>query len=388
VEELQSLLDEPLERARERERRLVDEIEAHPNMPIVLFGAGNLGRRTLSLLHAKGRDVAAFIDNSEVLWGTEVSGVQVLSPDEASVRFARDGIAIVTVWRAEGGHDFLVTRQGLRERGWRRIESFIPLYWGYAAEALPYLMIDRPSKLLAAKEEVLAGAGLWADHASLRNYVSLVNWRLSGDFSALPITEPDQYFAAGIVRVGPDEVFVDCGAFTGDTMLDVAQRVDSWRAYHAFEPDPASFVALQGAARTLPAHLSDRVHLHRAATADRPYTAHFQATGLGSASLSASGGFEVACVAVDEVVTESLPTFIKMDIEGAESAALQGCARTIREGHPALAIAAYHKQADLWELAKQVHDMTPGYRTFLRPHVAEGFDTVLYALQSERLPAA
>ena len=378
------MLEESPDHARQREQRLLIDVGAKPDIPIVLFGAGNLGRRTLAVLRAHGRDVAAFADNDPPRWGSVVDSVPVFSPDVASSRYAANGLAIVTIWRAEGGHDFLATRDELHERGWRWVESFIPLYWGYGADALPYITIDLPTKVLAAKEQVMAGAELWADEESLRDYVALVHWRLSGDFATLPPVQPNQYFAEGVVRVGSEEVFVDCGAFTGDTMLDVATRVDRWRAYHAFEPDPTSFAALRAAVATLPSELAGRVHLHRAATADRQYLAHFQASGLGSASLSAAGTYEVECVAIDEIVTGPPPTFVKMDIEGAESAALNGCRRSIREAGPLLAIAAYHKQADLWELTLQVHEMKSAYQLFLRPHVAEGFDTVLYAVPPDR----
>lgn len=382
------MLDEDPADARGREQRLIREITARPDAPILLFGAGGLGRRTSALLRAHGHAVAAFVDNDATRWGTEVDGIPVLSPDDASSRYADDGLVVVTIWRAEGGHDFLETRAGLQQRGWRRVESFIPLFWGLGSDALPYITIDLPSRVLAARDAVIAAADLWSDERSLDEYVCQVRWRLTGDFAALPPAEPDQYFAAGIVHVGPDEVFVDCGAFTGDTLLDVAGRVSSWRAYHAFEPDPASFVALQSAAASLPPALAERVHLHRAATSDRRGTAHFDASGLGSASVSSSGLDEVDLVPIDDVVVDPPPTFVKMDIEGAESAALLGGRTGIRHGRPLLAIAAYHKQADLWELPQQVHEMMPEYRLFLRPHVPEGFDTVLYAMPPDRLAGA
>jgi FkbM family methyltransferase len=387
MQELDGLLSESVASAHDREQRLRTELDARPGRPIALFGAGGLGRRTLSLLRTEGRDVAAFIDNDPGRWGSDVEGIPVLSPDDAAARHSADGLAVVTIWRAEGGHDFLATRDGLQRAGWQRVESFIPLYWALGGGALPYITIDAPSRVLAARHEVRAAATLWSDERSLREYVAQVRWRLTGDFASLTPPEPDQYFAHGLVSVGSDEVFVDCGAFTGDTLLDVARRVDSWRAYHAFEPDPASHDALQAAVATLPAGLAKRVQLHKAATSDRAGTAHFSGTGLGSAALSESGTFEVALVTVDEVVTDPPPTFIKMDIEGAESAALDGATRGIRDGRPLLAIAAYHKQADLWELPQQVRRMMPDYRVFLRPHVAEGFDTVLYALPPERAPA-
>jgi len=386
--ELRGMLDEPLDAARERERALLAELAAHPDMPIVLFGAGNLGRRTLSQLRAHGRVAAAFIDNDSNLWGGVVDDVPVLSPAEASSRYAADGLALVTIWRAEGGHDFLVTRENLRNLGWHRVESFIPLSWGYGADALPYITIDLPTRVLEARDDVIAAAALWSDERSLREYVSQVRWRLTGDFAALSPTEPDQYFAEGIVQVGPDEVFVDCGAFTGDTLLDVARRVGSWRAYHAFEPDPASFAALQAVVAALPELLASRVHVHRAATSDRRGTARFNASGLASAQLSVAGTYEVDCVAIDDTVAGSPPTFVKMDIEGGEAAALAGSEKAIRDGRPLLAVAAYHNQADLWELPILVRDIAPDYSMFLRPHAGEGFDTVLYAMPPERVVGA
>ena len=168
-------------------------------------------------------------------------------------------------------------------------------------------------------------------------------------------------------------------------MLDVAKRVGSWRSYYAFEPDPTSFEALQTTVTSLPARLADRVHLHRAATAEYRGTATFDATGLASAQLSGGGQYQVDCVAIDEVLIDSLPTFVKMDIEGAEAAALAGSRRVISSGRPLLAVAAYHKQADLWELPHLVRDMVSGYRMYLRPHAGEAFETVLYAVPAERI---
>lgn len=90
------------------------------------------------------------------------------------------------------------------------------------------------------------------------------------------------------------------------------------------------------------------------------------------------------CLAIDDVLAGTLPTFVKMDIEGGEAAALAGAIRSIREGRPLLAVAAYHMQADLWALPLQVHRAAPGYQFFLRPHAGEGFETIMYAVPHER----
>jgi len=55
-----------------------------------------------------------------------------------------------------------------------------------------------------------------------------------------------------------------------------------------------------------------------------------------------------------------------MDIEGSETNAIEGAKRHIREEHPKLAIACYHNNHDIWRLAKQIYEIEPGYRFYLR----------------------
>jgi hypothetical protein len=71
---------------------------------------------------------------------------------------------------------------------------------------------------------------------------------------------------------------------------------------------------------------------------------------------------------------------MKLDIEGAESAALKGMSRTIARKRPRLAISAYHKPGDIWDLARQTSELVSGYSIHLRQHGANAFDTVVYAI--------
>jgi hypothetical protein len=61
-----------------------------------------------------------------------------------------------------------------------------------------------------------------------------------------------------------------------------------------------------------------------------------------------------------------------------------GARRTISEQKPVLALSAYHKQDDLWELPLEIFEMQPEYDFRLVPHVSDGWDLVLYALPKER----
>src|SRR5207237_7420939 len=104
-----------------------------------------------------------------------------------------------------------------------------------------------------------------------------------------------------------------------------------------------------------------------------------EGTGASSA-LQESGETTVQCVALDEALHGFAPTVIKMDIEGAEPAALDG-ARGIIEAHrPAIAVCAYHTADHLWTIAQQVRSWNLGYDCFLRSHGNNTLETVVYAV--------
>lgn len=72
-------------------------------------------------------------------------------------------------------------------------------------------------------------------------------------------------------------------------------------------------------------------------------------------------------------------TYIKMDIEGAEMAALEGARKTIAKFRPKLAISIYHEDDDLWKIPFYIKKQYPWYRLFIRHYTSVTTETVLYA---------
>ncbi|MBO4433390.1 MAG: FkbM family methyltransferase, partial [Clostridia bacterium] len=60
------------------------------------------------------------------------------------------------------------------------------------------------------------------------------------------------------------------------------------------------------------------------------------------------------------------PTFIKIDIEGGEAAAIEGAKETIKKYKPKMQIAAYHKIGDLADIPKAVLRINSSYKIYLR----------------------
>ena len=85
-------------------------------------------------------------------------------------------------------------------------------------------------------------------------------------------------------------------------------------------------------------------------------------------------------VRLSEHLRDEPVSFIKMDIEGAEIAALKGAAELIRRRRPDLAICTYHSISDLYEVPLYIHSLVPEYRLYLRHHTPVHYETVCYAV--------
>ena len=85
-------------------------------------------------------------------------------------------------------------------------------------------------------------------------------------------------------------------------------------------------------------------------------------------------------VPVSDIVINADPNYVKLDVEGNELQALEGLSPLLRRSRPTLAISAYHRPADLWQLPQFVRALDLDYSLHLRQYGHQGYDTVLYAV--------
>lgn len=390
---LDELLAESIEDAEDREQTTFERAAGERAERLVLFGAGGFGRRTLAGLRAAGLEPLAFADNRAALWGTSVDGLAVLSPEQAAQQFASTAAFVVTIWGAGSPHRFAHSVEQLGELGCPVVIPATWLSWRYSTQLLPFYALDLPSRLLAEASEVRRAFRILADDRSRAEYVSQIEWRLYGDPSVLshPV-EGRQYLVTDVALPLRDDVVLDCGAYDGDTLRSwLKDRGDSFARYLALEPDPLTLVRLQRCVAKLPADIAGRVQILPYSVSDSTGPVTFSASGLLSSSLSPGEGVVVESIRLDDLDRQLggiTPTFVKVDIEGAELDALDGGAELLGRSHPLIAIAVYHCQDHLWRVPLAVHELWPEYRCFLRPHNEEGWDLILYAVPPERVPAS
>jgi len=157
--------------------------------PIVLFGAGALGRMVLADYAVPGSSRRVWPTIPEAL-GQEVDGLCVFSADEAARRFGQDCCFVVTIYNG------FARRQQLRDLGCRYVAPFAALFWKYDKVFVPGNGIDLPHNMPAYADELRAACGVLADENSRREMCAQLRWRYWLDDSAMPAPLParDLYF--------------------------------------------------------------------------------------------------------------------------------------------------------------------------------------------------
>ena len=198
----------------------------------------------------------------------------------------------------------------------------------------------------------------------------------------------DEYFQVEVVKLTDEEIFCDCGAYTGDTMERFLRVVDGKCKYiYAYEMAKDNFIKLgETAKRMEKEYISFSQDNYRLINAGVWHQHDMIAYGKEEAGTGESYGvfktdnmMYAEAVTIDE--TTDLPvTFIKMDIEGAEMNALRGAAKQIKTNRPKLAICLYHRLADFWEIPLYIKTLNPDYNLYVRHHGNSIGGTVLYAV--------
>lgn len=195
-----------------------------------------------------------------------------------------------------------------------------------------------------------------------------------------------QYFPSEILsRLSNDEVFLDCGAYIGDTIEEFRKQTgDKFKAIYAFEIDMDNYTNM----RKNPQVKDKRIVLFNAGVSNRNCTVtYYHDEKLGS-SYTLKNGFDwpeskAELKSVDSMIDDSMinekVTFVKLDVEGAELDALNGMQKMIKRERPKLAVCIYHKPTDMIKLPKYIKELVPQYKFLLRQHGGFNTESVLYA---------
>lgn len=192
---------------------------------------------------------------------------------------------------------------------------------------------------------------------------------------------------AADIAVKAGDYVMDCGACLGDTAMMFALEAGGDGRVFSFEPNPL-YVEMFNINSSLNKKLEPRVTLMELGMSDKDdQKLDFAIQGPGSCLMAGrvADSFvtkEVQTASIDRVVRDRrLPRldFIKMDIEGAELAALRGAMESIMRFRPQLAVCLYHKPDDYLHIPEFINELGLGYKFYVDHHYVNEWETVLYA---------
>ena len=187
------------------------------------------------------------------------------------------------------------------------------------------------------------------------------------------------YFDLNLIPKLKENVFVDVGAYVGDTVLDYVESYgkDSFQKIYCYEICQENIDKMKINLKNF-----DNIEIKRKAVSDKKGKLKFDLDNdISSNHISPGGKIEVEGIALDEDIKEKI-SMVKMDIEGSEMKALAGMKEHIKNDTPILLISVYHNNTDLVEIPKYIRSLNGNYDYYLRYYGGCVYATeiVLFAL--------
>jgi len=352
------------------------------SQPILLYGAGNLGKKLHACLVQNGIQPLGFIDRN-AQGCTAPAPVYVPDAPELTPYY-KDSVVILAglFGRTQDG----AIRRVLAEIGFRHIYALHEINWQSieSRDFLSHMFIGSyaPHNLLRDEQQIRAAYELFSTEEERDFFLAALSAYHAHDVTRFPqpLALEGQYLAADVPEQMDYRRLIDCGAYDGDTLRSILQSGREIEAYAAFEPQGDLCARIQ-------TYIRERTEIREAhilplGVSDCYEQLHFTAVsdGRSAAKADPTGSAVLQCAPLDGVLRGFRPTMIKMDIEGMEPRALAGAAEIIRQHRPQLAICVYHDISHLWSIPLQIKELYEGYRLYIRNYQFMGLETVVYAV--------
>lgn len=321
---------------------------AQESRPIVLYGMGDGADKILTVCHQKGISIAGVFASDDFVRGQSFHQWKVGHLSDMEKELGEELVILLAFGTAHPAVLADIHRLARRHT----------LY----APDLPVTGdgLFHREFLVAHQEEFAAAHALLADHHSKQLFWELLAYKFTGQISYLErVVSREEMFQ--LFDFGVEEIFVDAGAFRGDTIEEFLRLTGGrYQQIYGLEPDTKNYNRLRRATARIP-----RCLVYNAAVWQEDETLYFQPRS-GRSGRVAAGSPNTRGVPVDSLVEDFTATYINYDVEGAERPGLLGAAKTIAHSRPKLLVSVYHRPEDLFDLPLLVHQLHPGYDLYLR----------------------
>ncbi len=372
-------------------RQLLHEIAKRPvsfvprkvDKPLILYGAGNLGKMAKEYFEKLGIPFLFVVDANPDLHSRDPfwAGIEIYGIHNVPIKQRESSLLAICVVTTSFSH----VTVPLKEKGWRDVVPFYDIAEAYR-DRHP-LSNGWHSGLLTDDiigiESVLSR---WEDDISRAHYLQFIAWhslREEWFFGGAPVTTHDRFFIPQVISILHDhELFVDIGAHYGEVIIRFLSAVkNKYNEIYAIEPDVENLSHLRDLLEeNVPRKNVKILTFALDSVADKKHFYH----GLGYASqFSELGQSKVDVRRLDDLLIPA--TFIKIHIEGWECSVISGGLETLMYNRPILTVTSYHNREGLWHLPAQIMTCLENYAYYFRLHSWHGTGGVIYAIPRERI---
>lgn len=357
--------------------------------PVVIFGAGRMGKVFFENLQKKGVKAIAFADNNKKLHNTKINSIPVISFKELQKIYFDYPILIASLLYETPIYEKLVKQ---------KFKYVFPLIYLNYVDPKIFVSPEYENTFSSLfkktnQKEISQVYDLLEDNESRKTYYNLIKFRLTSEKKYVQDAKTKQkpFFDKKALPLSSSETFVDCGGYDGDSIKIFSKAVkNKFNKIYSFEPDKYNFKILKAWINT---KNDKRLVPVKLGVFNKTGSISFNEGGTVDSRISDKNTFipggqrkkdnlsSISIVKIDDYFKDlNPPTLIKMDIEGAEIEALLGAEKTINKYKPKLAISIYHHSTDFWKIPLLIKKMNKNYKFYVRHYTDELPDTICYAI--------
>ncbi len=346
------------------EELISDVKEKCKDKKIVIYGASRYGLIIADEFIKHNLEIACICDDDSRKWGSH-KGIEIKSLADAYSQVGKNSIVYIGSYSKENVINKMKNK--CYDIGFEKVEYTVKFM-------IFYNTLSDITKNISDIQKIY---DLFEDELSKETFINIIKTRISGNIEHLNETyRANQYFDEEIFPIRED-VFFDVGAFNGDTILKFLElNNNKFKSIYAFEMDKYNC----GLIKENSTLKNEKIHVINKGVYNIDGEIGISGDLDQNSYIDSNSIVKVEVVKIDTVANiHEVPTFIKMDIEGAEIEALEGAKETIQKHTPRLAISVYHNFNDIFEIPLMIKEYNSNYKFYLRNHENIPLEYVLYA---------
>ncbi len=317
--------------------------------PVVLYGTGNGADKVIDRLNADKTKISGIFASDGFKKGKIFRGFTVSAYSELAEKYPD---MVIVMCFGSSRIEVMDTVKRLMEKHTVFVAD-VPVY----GDNIFDLAFARENA-----EKIRKVYSLLNDELSKKVFENTILFKLTGKPHYLFEIETSRSEVFSLLGLNDSENFLDLGAYNGDTVIEFAQNVKDYSSITALEPDSRNFRKLCENTGLLKNILCINGAAGEFCGKSSISSQHGRGVSLGA------GNTEINTFSIDALGKKSPPTFIKIDVEGAEASVIDGGKSTISAFNPKMQIAVYHRSEDIFEIPLKIHKLCPSYKIFMRHH--------------------